>query len=79
MVEDFKMNKYFLVNGQCRDYDFSTFCEDCWPKALEFAQEWLEELADGCDIEETVRIEFQVKSGFPEHCYGCGKEYGEQS
>ncbi len=68
------MTKHFVVSGQCRDYDESAFCEECWLKALAFAQQWLEELADGCDVDQTVKIEFSVKSGNPDHCYGCGDE-----
>ncbi len=69
--------KHFIIEGQCRDYDFSTFCEECWPACLEFAQEWLEELADGCDVDEKVKIEFEVKNGSPDFCYGCQKYFNE--
>ena len=65
--------KHFLVGGQCRDYDYTTFCEDCWPACLEFMQNWLEELADGCDEGQTVKIEFTVKQGECEFCSNCGK------
>lgn len=70
--------KHFIVEGQCRDYDFSSFCEDCWPSCLQFAQDWLEELCDGCDTDQTVKIEFSVKNGPPEHCCGCGKDFGDK-
>lgn len=62
--------KHYEVSGPGRDYDSTTFCAHCWPEALQCAKDWLEEAADGLDVEDIAKVEVAVCHGAPEHCYG---------
>ena len=60
---------HFVVDGQFRDYNCAEFCDQHYSEAIECAQEWIEEAADGRDIGEQATVTVEVKPGDCE--YGC--------
>lgn len=64
---------HFWIEGPGRDYDYSTYCRAHWPAAIECAQAWLEEAADGAEIGAECSVRFKVRPGEPEFCLECGE------
>ena len=62
---------HFEVQGPRRDYDITTFCEEHATEAMDCAAEWLQEVADGCDIDDEVSVTFRVCAGKVDRCYEC--------
>lgn len=69
---------HFMVSGPRRDYDYSTFCEECNEDAVECAQEWLAEVFDGLDIGEDVSVTMQVVAGKEPECHGDSCKRAEE-
>lgn len=63
---------HYVVEGPCRDYDYSTFCEDCNNDAADFASEWLAEVFDALDVGEETSVTMRVVEGalVDEECAG---------
>ena len=61
---------HFEVHGPGRDYDYSTFCEQCHLDAIKCATEWMAERFDGLDIGEDVSVTMKVVEGAADECYG---------
>ena len=62
---------HFEVEGPCRDYDITTFCEDHDQEALEYASEWLKDVFDSCEVGEERSITVRVCAGKVDRCYEC--------
>jgi hypothetical protein len=63
---------HFEVEGPRRDYDRTTFCCKAFDEAVDFATEWMAELADGQDVGESDSVTFRTVAGPCERCYGTG-------
>jgi len=69
---------HFIVEGPGRDYDYSTFCEECNTDAIECANEWMAECFDALDVGEDVSVTMKVVDGAAEECHGDSCELASQ-
>lgn len=58
------------IHGPRRDYDYATFCVHCCNDAMAFAHEWMDELIDDLDVDESAGVEVRILRGEPEECLG---------
>lgn len=53
------------------NFDFSSFCCDCYPDAVECAKQFVEEAMDGLEVNELGSVTIKCFSGDPEQCFGA--------
>ena len=51
---------HFVIEGPGRDYDYATFCRECYADAIDFANEWLAERFDALDVGEDAAVTVSV-------------------
>lgn len=67
------MPKYLItIEGPCKDYDYSTFCEDHCNDAIDFLSSWGSDLIDMIEPNEVYSLTIKCRDWLPnDRCYVC--------